>query len=147
MTPRAQQRQPDGLPFTSASLIAISQSFAHRAKAIKYHSSEFVLIRETEDRAERLNCDVALIGRPAARVRLSIWDDGSMYLGVHLPGTRREGGWAFEYRRNGSVNGIEPSAIVAMLEESLLAAHFAKDSSWAATRLDDIWARARMQPE
>ena len=95
---------------------------------------------------ERLNIDVALVGSKSTQVRLSIWEDEILWFGVHQLSTKRGGGWAFAYRRHGTVKDLEPATIVAMLEQSLTEVYVVPDSAHAAARLDEIWTRARMQP-
>lgn len=73
-------------------------------------------------------------------IRLSIWDDGSAWLGVHRPGPRRSGGWAFSFKAYGCVARIEPASVVAMFEQTLAAPD-------EATHILDLWAAADLARE
>jgi len=83
--------QPSSPRFESDRLHGIAHAVAQRGKAIRYHG-DLECRRAIEDFGERLNVDFTAIG--GFCVRLSIWTDGVLWLGITKPGPRRVGGWA-----------------------------------------------------
>jgi hypothetical protein len=69
----------------------VAVAVARRGKAIRYHGS-LDFSRAVED-YERLNLDYTSSLR--FRVRLSIWSDGALWLGITKPGPSRTGGWGY----------------------------------------------------
>ena len=133
--------------FDSTLLQEVVSAFARRRKAIRYKSGlscerEF---SETGSGAwERLNVDL----QPGiGDLRLSVWEDGVMWLRLCMPGTGRNSGWAFMDEFHGSINDISPETVVAMIENTI-AEPFRAESSAPMEyreRLRMIWGR--VQPD
>ena len=75
--------------FESALLRDIVSGLERRGKAIRYRG-ELECSRVVEDSTERLNVDFAAISR--FRVRLGVWPDGALWVGITEPGVKRTGG-------------------------------------------------------
>jgi len=131
--------------FSSTLLDAIAVAVGRRAKALKSHSSKFACTREASGDGERLNVDLETLEDRPTHIRLSVWEDGAAWLGVHQRDTWRRGGWAFQYTGQGDVAHLEPPGIVAMLEETRGIVYGGTRLSDAAERLDALWASARIE--
>jgi hypothetical protein len=131
--------------FDSSLLQGVVIAFTRRSKAIRYRAG---LSREREfsetgsGAFERLNLDL----RPGiGDLRLSVWEDGVMWLRLCVAGTGRNSGWTFMDEFHGSVNDVSPEAVVAMIE-STIGEPFRPESSNQAEyreRLRMIWGRVQ----
>ena len=116
-------------PFESVLLREISSAVEHRGKAIRYHG-ELECSRAVEDSIERLNLDfTAILG---FRVRLSVWPDGVLWLGLTEPGPRRTGGWAYRDEFHSHLCGLEAHNVVERFEQSIHSPTQARDF-WPAS--------------
>jgi hypothetical protein len=82
---------------------------------------------------ERLNLD-------AGNLRLCVWSDGVMWLGVCVPAFGRGAGWAFQDISHGDVQDVSAVALVGMVEAAL-ALPFGSDPDSERRQLRDVWAR------
>ena len=125
----------------SALLATLLRAFERRGKAIRHKTSRLVMTTETEptDGAERLNIDVEAFGRPAVQVRLSIWQDGQLYLGAHrgAPGSR---GWEYAIELTGRLRPRPAVVVVRSFEATLDAVR--PGQTGYAERLLRIWSFA-----
>ena len=103
-------------PFESALLRQIADGFERRGKAIRYHG-ELECSRAVEDSIERLNVDfTAIVG---CRVRLSVWSDGVLWLGITEPGPRRTGGWAYRNEFHSHLDSLDACSVVERFEQTI----------------------------
>ena len=103
-------------PFESALLREIANGVEQRGKAIRYHG-ELECSRVVEDSIERLNVDfTATVG---CRVRLSVWPDGALWLGITEPGARRTGGWAYRDEFHSHLDGLDAHSVVERFEQTI----------------------------
>ncbi|MES2921874.1 MAG: hypothetical protein V4819_10015 [Verrucomicrobiota bacterium] len=70
-----------------------------------------------EDSIERLNVDFT--ATLSFRVRLSIWADGALWLGITKPGPRRTGGWAYRDEFHGHLEGLDAHGVVERFEQTI----------------------------
>lgn len=124
----------------SALLATLLRAFERRGKAIRYKTRRLVMTAETErDGIERLNVDVEAFGPRHVQVRLSIWQNGQLYLGVHrsAPGGR---GWDYAIQLTGQLRPRPAADVVRSFEETLEASSPAQTDR--AERLLRIWSFA-----
>lgn len=113
-------RHPQVPLFNAPILDAIAVALGRRLKAIRSRSADARCSREAEDIVdERLDIDVDLRRSRGAKVRLSVWPDGVMWLGLHVPNERSVGGWRTSITLDGDVAGMPPEAVVQLLEQTL----------------------------
>lgn len=132
----------------SQRLRAVLAELSSRQKAIKYRLQDFS--HEVEGDIEngapfhRLNIDALLSGGRPTGVRLSIWDDGQMWLRVAKPGPASRGGWTFLDSFHGSVSDMGAGRVVQLLELTLNASRGISEKSINSLpmRLREIWAEA-----
>src|SRR4051812_9061809 len=96
--------------FDSALLSSILEAVERRGKAIRYHSS-LECSREVDRDIERLNIDI----KGDSGVRLSVWADGVLWLGITKPHAGRSGGWDINEQFDGRLGEIHPAELVAQL--------------------------------
>lgn len=144
MTERA-KRHPDVPNFDGARLDAIATAFGRRAKALKYHSQKFLCTREVTSVTERFNVDLETLEDRPTQIRLSVWDDGVMWLGAYRAKPRREGGWQIEFRGHGDLARIDPTKVVAAFEETYQ--QLRGSPADAVNRLRRIWSFAGLSDE
>jgi len=101
--------------FESDLLWQVAIAVARRGKAIRYHGS-LECSRAVEDH-ERLNLDYTSCLR--FRVRLSIWSDGALWLGITKPGPSRTGGWAYCDEFHSRVRNLTPQDVAARFEQTV----------------------------
>ena len=141
------ERHPDVPYFRSIRLDTIAAALGRRAKAIKSHSRRFACAREASGNGERLDVDMETGEAQPTQLRLSVWEDGSVWLSVHQRDTWRRGGWAFQYTGRGGAAHLEARAIVAMLEETCALVYGSTRATDVAERLDATWANAHLERE
>jgi hypothetical protein len=101
--------------FESDVLWDIAIAVARRAKAIR-SSGTLELSRDVEE-FERLNLDFT--GSSGFHVRLSIWSDGALWLGVTKPGPNRAGGWDHRDEFRSRLTGLGPHDVVERFEQTI----------------------------
>lgn len=104
------------LSFESGILSDIARAFELRGKAIRYHG-ELRCSGTAEDSVERLNVDFK--GSSGFRVRLSIWPDKVLWLGITKPGPSRAGGWAFRDEFHGHLEDRGAPDVVERFERTV----------------------------
>ena len=131
--------------FDSPLLQSVVSAFHRRHKAIRHHSA-LACEREFSETScgasERLNFDL----RPGnGDIRLSVWEDGAMWLRLCVRASGKNSGWALMDEFHGSIDDVAAETLVAMIEETI--AHpFYPESSDAAeyrNRLRLIWGRVQ----
>jgi hypothetical protein len=124
--------------FEAPLLQEIAAAFSRRRKAIAY-SAGLSCTREFSESAsgvvERLNLDLR-----AGDLRVSVWADGLMWLGIAIPKLGRNAGWAFQDSFHGDTRDISPATLVAMVEATLLQ-QLGSDQIGERQRLRDLWMR------
>jgi hypothetical protein len=106
-----------GVPsFESALLRDIASAIERRGKAIRYHG-ELKCSRAVEDSIERLNVDFTAIS--GFRLRLSVWPDGVLWLGITEPGSKRIGGWKYRDEFHCQLQGLAAQGIVERFEQTI----------------------------
>ncbi|MCI0361745.1 MAG: hypothetical protein L0211_24940 [Planctomycetaceae bacterium] len=132
--------------FDSALLQEVVAAFQRRRKSIRTRAGlacerEF---SETEDGAfERLNFDL----QPGfGDMRLTVWEDGKMWLRLCVSAFQRQGGWAFKDDFYGSTDDVSPEALVAMVEATIEQSFYpgSSDPEKYRERLRTIWRRVQM---
>jgi hypothetical protein len=141
------ERHPDVPYFQSTRLDAIAAALGRRAKAIKAHSRKFASTRELTGEGERLDLEMETNEAHPTRLRLSVWEDGAVWLSVHQSDTWRRGGWAFQLTGRGDASQVESTALVAMVEETRAIVYGDARALDVAERIDAIWASAHFQRE
>jgi hypothetical protein len=122
----------------SPALVDIASAFRRRAKALAHKTSTFELAQETDaDGHERLNVDANVRG---TQVRVSFWDDRSLWYRACHPGPSRSGGWEFMLAFSGEVGDSKPDDLVEMFERSLGCAH-GRDSTQHCNEILAVWSR------
>ncbi len=101
--------------FESALLWDIAIAMARRCKAIRNHGS-LESSRAVEDR-ERLNLDFT--GLSGFRVRLSIWSDAVIWLGITKPGPKHAGGWAYRDEFHSRLGDFTAQGVVERFEQTV----------------------------
>jgi hypothetical protein len=117
-------------------LQAIAAAFRRRRKAIAYQaglSCERELSELSAGAVERLNLETGPL-------RLCVWADGVMWLGVSIRGAGRGAGWAFQEAFHGDVQDVSAEALVGMVEATL-ALTFGSDPERERQALRAVWAR------
>ena len=109
-------KTPAASPFESALLREIASAVERRGKAIRYHG-DLECSRAVEDSIERLNVDFAAI--LGFRVRLSIWSDGVLWLGITKPGPKSTGGWAYRDEFHSHLDSLDAHGVVERFEQTI----------------------------
>ena len=129
--------------FDSSLLQSVASAFLRRRKTMRYQAGLFCEKEFGEtDRgtSERLNFDL----HPGnGDLRLSVWEDGVMWLRLCVSGSGRNSGWAFMEDFHGSINDVSPETLVAMIEKTI-ATRFRPESSDPTEyreQLRTIWGR------
>src|SRR6185436_17017215 len=102
--------------FESALLNDIASAIERRGKAIRYRG-ELKCSGAVEDSVERLNVDFTAIS--GFRVRLSVWPDGALWLGITEPGSKRAGGWKYRDEFHSLLQGLDAYGVVARFEQTI----------------------------
>lgn len=102
--------------FESALLHAIAVAVERRGKAIRYHG-ELECTRDIEATGERLNIDFTGLDR--FHVRISVWADAVLWIGITQPGPNRTGGWKFYDEFNSEVTELDAAEIVERFEQTI----------------------------
>jgi hypothetical protein len=129
--------------FDAPLLRAVAEAFLRRRRAIRYQaglSCEREFNEGPDGSAERLNLDLCL-GRSS--MRLSVWEDGGMWLRLCVPGPGRECGWVFLDQFHGDICDVSPAALVGMVEATIAKPFQAEKSHPLSYRewLRMIWGR------
>ena len=101
--------------FESDVLWDIAIAIARRGKAIRRRGT-LELSRASEE-VERLNLDFT--GSSRFQVRLSVWSDGALWLGVTKPGPRRVGGWDYRDEFHSRLTSLGPQDVVERFEQTI----------------------------
>lgn len=124
--------------FDAPLLIQIAGAFARRRKAIAYRAG-LACEREFTEAAdgvyERLNLE-------SGNLRLCIWSDGVMWLGVSVRRSGQGAGWAFQDAFHGHVMDVSGESLVAMLEATL-SLPFGTNPDQERRQLRETWMRVR----
>jgi hypothetical protein len=128
--------------FDTPLLQDVAAAFTRRRKAIAYQAG-LSCTRELSESAsgtvERLNLDLC-----AGSVRLSVWADGLMWLGVSVRRCGRHAGWLFQDGFHGDVQDVSAETLVSMVEATL-SVRFGGDRASERQQLREIWSRVRPQ--
>jgi hypothetical protein len=132
--------------FAAPVLRDVAAAFQRRRKAIGYHGrlscgQEF---SETATGShERLNLDYESL--PGLQLRLSLWEDGTLWLRacIRRPGTNQ--GWAFLDHFYGTWHDLAPSELVENFEATILVCSGAVPAE-AGERLRALWRTAGPSP-
>jgi hypothetical protein len=103
--------------FESDLLWDIALAVARRGKAIRYHGT--LELSRADEEFERLNLDFTdVLG---FRVRLSIWSDSVVWLGITKRGPRRTGasGWAYRDEFHSRLDDLTPHDVVERFEQTI----------------------------
>jgi hypothetical protein len=103
-------------PFECRLLHDIASAVERRGKAIRYHGA-LECGRAVEDSIERLNVDFK--GISGFRVRLSIWADGALWIGITKPGPGRTSGWAYRDEFRSHLGGLDTHNVVERFEQTI----------------------------
>jgi hypothetical protein len=143
---KQKQVETPGWPKFDAPLLQeVVAAFQRRRKALRNRAGLACEREFTEtDRGvfERLNFDLC----PGyGDMRLSVWEDGKLWLRLCVPAFERQGGWAFLDEFHGSTDDVAPETLVALVEATIGESFHPGRSDPAAyrTRLRNIWRRVR----
>lgn len=138
--PVATPRESDWPTFDSPLLRRVVEAFGKRRKAIRHRTIELVCERELDEQDgkpyERFNVQVSLWEHRPTQIRVSIWEDSILWLGVHQPAKR---GWAFKMEFHGEVGSVAPEEIVRMFEETISVASEGSISENAEEDIRELW--------
>ena len=115
----------------------ISSAFLRRRKAISHHARLTCARDFTEssrEAIERLNIEL-----DSPFLRLSVWGDGCLWLGICVRHTRRSKGWAFKDQFHGTALDLSAGTLVALVENTLGLA-LGSDRRGDRERLREAWA-------
>lgn len=101
--------------FESDVLWDIAIAVARRGKAIRKWGT--IESSRAVDEFERFNLDFSGISR--FNVRLSIWSNGALWVGVTKPGPSRTGGWGYRTEFHSRLTGLGPADIVERFEQTI----------------------------
>jgi hypothetical protein len=127
--------------FDAPLLQDIAEAFRRRGKAIRYQTTLFCErdFSETADGVlERLNLDLC-----HGHVRLSVWDDGVMWLSVCVRGVGRNSGWAFKDDFHGDVLDLSGQSLVRMVETTLAMSFGVAPAAEEREQLRELWRPVR----
>lgn len=136
---------PQWPKFDSPLLQDVAAAFHRRGKAIRYRaglSCEREFSETAGGASERLNLDL----RPGGGdLRLTVWEDGVMWLRLCVAAPGRNAGWAFLEQFYGTIQDVSPEALVAMTEATIAAPFHpsTSDSQEYRERLRTIWGRVQ----
>ena len=142
---RKQAEAPGWPKFDAPLLQEIVAAFQRRRKALRNQaglSCEREFTETPSGAFERLNFDLC----PSfGDMRLTVWEDGELWLRFCVPAFQRHGGWAFQDDFHGTTDDISPAALVALVEATIRESFYPGRSDPAAhrTRLRTIWQRVR----
>lgn len=136
---------PEVPAFDSQLLDSIAAAIARRAKSLKYGTASFACSRDAESAGEVLRLEIDSLEARRTQLRVMIWQDGHLWLGIHRPNPRREAGWEIALERSGSVRELDPLEIAKMIERTLSAVHGGSGGPDAADQVEGIWRTARLQ--
>jgi hypothetical protein len=131
--------------FDAPLLQAIAAAFRRRSKSLRYQaglSCEREFSETADGVSERLNLDL----RPdRGDLRLSVWQDGVMWLRLCVPAPGRNSGWAFLDQFYGSVLDVSPETLVSLTEATIAEPFHPGDTDPVAyrERLRTTWGRVR----
>ncbi|MEQ9542260.1 MAG: hypothetical protein RIU46_36230 [Deltaproteobacteria bacterium] len=138
-------RHPQVPLFNSERLDAVAVAVGRRLKAIKNYASDAECTREAEAIVdERLNIDVTLGPSSRTKVRLSVWPDSVMWLGVHMANVGKHAGWKTDLALEGDLSGVPSETVVQLLERTISEARSAEINE---ARIEEIWMVARSNHE
>jgi hypothetical protein len=144
------QADVSGWPAFDAPLLqGVVSAFLRRRKAIRYRAEMLSCEREFSETGcgawERLNFDLC----PGyGQLRLSVWDDGTMWLRLCVAGFGRNSGWIFKEEFHGSINDVSPEALLGMIEHTIAEPFLPGYAEYSdpieyRRRLWTIWGRVR----
>ena len=135
MTSR-EKRHPQIPDFESKLLDALGLAFGRRAKALKHKTFGFKCDRTGDDADGE---SLRVHGRKAhdARIEIAVWDEGEIWVSVHVPARGANNGWQLAFTGYGSVRELAPHRVVEMYE-SMLANY------QSAGEILDVWCPANV---
>jgi hypothetical protein len=127
-------------PVLDSPLLAdVAAAFLRRRKAIAYRVGEVSCGREFSESAsetfERFNLDLC-----GGHLRLSVWEDGCVWVSVCVRAAGRNAGWAFQDAFHGDARDVSATTLVGMVE-STLQLKLGTDSVAGREQLRAIWGR------
>lgn len=139
-------KQSDWPFFASGLLDSVAAAFRLRRKAIRYQagvSCSREICETAAGASERLNLDFQPI--LGGDLRLSVWEDGLMWLRLCVAALGRNAGWAFIDSFYGSINDVSAAALVLMVEATMAEPFRVGNSDVASYRdqLRKIWGRVQ----
>lgn len=130
--------------FDAPLLQAIADAFVRRRKALRHRislSCEREYTESPEGTWERLNLNFGV-----NFLRLSVWADGAMWVGVGVRAKGRNAGWAFQETFHGDMRDVSGETLVRMVEATL-ALRLGSDPAKFREELRAVWARVRPRPD
>lgn len=98
----------------------IENAFERRSKSIKHRTKSFSVTREKSAVSEEFDQNLVVVARlliaRSTHVRMHVWSDGAMWLGIHQGS---KSGWLINIQITGYLTRIRPSEIVRAYESSL----------------------------
>jgi len=140
-------RHPHVPQFDNALLDQIGVALGQRIKPMRKAAvATLVVARDLGDHGERLTLDlVTRVGR--CQVRLRVWTDAHLFLGLHEPAPGRNAGWAFAYTARGDVSALSATRLVAKLERTLAMTHRTSRKPETKNLITELWQDAALVPE
>ena len=100
----------------NAFLLEVIESFEKRNKAIKHHNCTFSISVENEESMERLNIDARYLSSPDHQLRLSIWQDRTMY---YRTSQSQKIGWKHNIQIFGNVSEMTSTEVEKSFEKAI----------------------------
>lgn len=127
---------PNWPGFDDALLQGVSSAFLRRRKAIAYQRGLACERDFSESATEVVEC-IHLI---AAHLRLVVWANGGLWVGVFVRAAGRNAGWAFRDSFYGNMLDVSAETLLAMFEATLSICYWPEEEC-KRERLRALWAR------
>jgi hypothetical protein len=118
-------------------------AFNARERAIRYKVRDLVHTVEVEKTLgttyRKLSVETTLYEPSAARIRWSIWEDGSVWLAVE-PSIKGKG-WQLHHKIETSVEGVPPEEVIRRLERTVQVCGQAGRGADPKQALAQLWSR------
>jgi len=121
----------------------LANEIAKRARSMKNKADSFRCTRALERHGhERLDLETRTRDDRPTQVKLSIWNDSGIFLGVHKPGDK---GWEFAFRATGDIEDLSSTDVVMKYLQTLHLAQGGALSPNDTTLLQELWDEAKLE--
>jgi len=127
--------------FSERLLVDVGGLIGRRAKALKHKTTELVCERTDEDGHEKLSLIMETHTR--AIVRLNIWEDGHLWLGVHARGPR---GWRYQFAGRGVIDASKMESFVPAVKATVFTV-VCENYSSMSDDIKSLWSNFELDEE